>query len=224
MALSTLAELLPVALAVMLSPIPIIAIVVVVGSPRARTSGPAFAVGWIVGLLAVTTAAAFLLGGGDGTVHDEPSIDWVSVGLGSLLLALAAKSWLGRPRDGDEPKMPSWMATLDTATAGRALGLGAALAGANPKNIAMAFAAAATIAEAGLDRNQALATVIGFAAIGSLTVFGAVAVSLVGGARSEAALGRLRDFMTANNAVIMMVVLLLLGAKLVGDGFSDLLI
>ncbi|MBJ7472006.1 MAG: GAP family protein [Solirubrobacteraceae bacterium] len=218
----TLGELLPVALAVALSPIPIIAVVVVVGSPRAKTSGPAFALGWIVGLLAVTTVAVLLLGGGDDTVHDEPSIDWLSVGLGALLLGLAGKTWAGRPRPGEELKMPSWMETLGSAPAGRAIGLGAALSGANPKNIAMALAAATTIAEAGLNQSEASATVVGFVALGSTTVVGAVLIALFGGRRGAAALASLREFMTEHNVAIMVVVLVLLGGKLVGDGLGDL--
>ncbi len=47
-------DLLPSALAVALSPIPIIAIVLVLGAPNARRAGPAFAVGWVAGLLAVS--------------------------------------------------------------------------------------------------------------------------------------------------------------------------
>ena len=42
-----LGSLLPSAVAIALSPIPIVAIVLVLGSPRARTSGPAFVLGWV---------------------------------------------------------------------------------------------------------------------------------------------------------------------------------
>lgn len=41
-------DLLPAAVAVALSPIPIIAVVLVLGAPAARTTGPMFALGWIV--------------------------------------------------------------------------------------------------------------------------------------------------------------------------------
>ena len=47
-------ELLPSAIAVALCPIPIVAVVIVLGSGRARTAGPAFALGWIAGLAAVS--------------------------------------------------------------------------------------------------------------------------------------------------------------------------
>jgi hypothetical protein len=40
---------------VALSPVPIIAVVLMLGTPRARVNGPAFVVGWVVGLAAVGT-------------------------------------------------------------------------------------------------------------------------------------------------------------------------
>ena len=43
-------EILPLAVGVALSPIPIIAIILMLGTPRARSNGPAFALGWLVGL------------------------------------------------------------------------------------------------------------------------------------------------------------------------------
>lgn len=54
-------DLLPSALAVALSPIPIVAIVLVLGAPRARTAGPAFLLGWVAGLVAVAGAVLFYL-------------------------------------------------------------------------------------------------------------------------------------------------------------------
>jgi hypothetical protein len=57
-------DLLPSALAVALSPIPIVAVVVVLGAAGARTAGPAFALGWIAGLVAVSVVVVLVLGGG----------------------------------------------------------------------------------------------------------------------------------------------------------------
>ena len=41
---------LPLAIGVALSPIPIIAVVLMLTTPRARANGPAFVLGWLVGL------------------------------------------------------------------------------------------------------------------------------------------------------------------------------
>ena len=128
-------DLLPSAIAVALSPIPIVAVVVVLGAPRARTAGPAFALGWIAGLLSVSVIVVLLLGSGSDPDSDDPGLNWLKIAIGVLFLLMAAKQWTKRPRRGEEPETPSWMATVDTATPPRAALLGAALSGANPKNL-----------------------------------------------------------------------------------------
>jgi threonine/homoserine/homoserine lactone efflux protein len=50
--------------------------------------------------------------------------------------------------------------------------LGAALSGANPKNLALTLAAAASIAEAGLDQADEAIAIVVFVALGSITVAG----------------------------------------------------
>ena len=215
-------DLLPAAFAVALSPIPIVAVVLVLGAPRARAAGPAFALGWIAGLLSVSVVVLLLVGGGADADADDPGLDWLKIAIGVLFLAMAAKQWAKRPRNGEEPAAPSWMATVDSATPARAALLGAALSGANPKNLALTLTVAASIAEAGLDSaDTAIATAV-FIAVGSATVAGAVLFYLLDGDRAAGPLAAVKGFMAANNAVIMTIVLLLLGAKLLGDGLAVL--
>ena len=114
------------------------------------------------------------------------------------------------------------MATIDSATPARASLLGAALSGANPKNLALTLTAAASIAEADLGAVGTAIAVAVFTALGSITVAGSVLFYLLAGDRAARPLAAVKQFMSANNAVIMMVVLLLLGAKLLGDGLGGL--
>ena len=213
-------DLLPSAVAVALSPIPIVAVVLVLGSTHARTSGPTFALGWVLGLLSVSTVVVLLLSGGADADHDDPGLNWFKIGIGCLFLVMAGQQWKKRPREGVESTMPSWMASIDTAAPAKAFGLGVGLSGGNPKNLALTLAAAASIAESGLKGSDAALAVGTFVAIGSVTVVGAVAAYLVAPTRTQRPLTALREFLAANNAVIMMVVLLLLGAKMLGDGLA----
>ena len=57
------------------------AVVVVLGAPRARTAGPAFAAGWIAGLLAVSVVVVLLVGGSDPD-SDDPGVNWLKLGIG----------------------------------------------------------------------------------------------------------------------------------------------
>jgi threonine/homoserine/homoserine lactone efflux protein len=216
-------ETLPAAMGVALSPFPVIAIVLVLGSPHAVRNGVAFMTGWLVGFGALA-AIAFLAF----DPADDPDstgnllIDLLRVAIGLAMLVRAVQKWRGRPRRGDEPEMPKWMAGIGDVSAPGALRLGVLLGGLNPKNFALLMSATSSIAELGLHGSDATAAVILFVLLGSSTVIGAVVVRAVGGDSAAEPLDSVKRFMIANNTVIMMVVLLLLGAKILGDGLAGL--
>jgi len=211
--------LLPSAIAVALSPIPIVGVVLVLGIPRARSSGTAFALGWVLGLGVLSAAVVLLLGSGvdHGT---ESGIEWFKVAIGVLFLVMAARQWKKRPREGESAPMPKWMDSVASLTPPRAGLLGAALSGANPKNLALTLAASASISEAGLDPADTAVAIAVYVILGSVTVAGAVLLYLLSPQRAAQPLAAVGRFMSANSAVIMMVVLLLIGAKLLGDGLG----
>ena len=92
----------------------------------------------------------------------------------------------------------------------------------NPKNLALTVAAAATIAKAGLDGAETAIAVAVFVIIGSLTVVGPVLYYLIAGDRAAGPLAEIKGFMSDHNAVIMMILLLVLGMKLIGNGIAGL--
>lgn len=111
---------------------------------------------------------------------------------------------------------------IDHFRAGAALGGGAALAGANPKNLLLAVGAAATIAQTGIAGGQQAVAYAVFAVIGTLGVAAPVVIYFAMGKRSAELLGRLKDWMAHNNAVIMAVLCLVIGVKLLGDAIGGL--
>ena len=126
---------LPFAVGVGLSPIPIIAVVLMLATPRARVNGPAFLVGWVVGLAIVGGIVLVVAGGLDAASDDGPAT-WVSVlklVLGALLALLGVKQWRGRPRGDEEAALPKWMTTIDHFGPAKALGFGAAAVGREPE-------------------------------------------------------------------------------------------
>lgn len=216
-------DLLPTAVGVALSPVPIIAVILMLGTPKARTNGPAFAIGWIAGLVIVSVIVVFVAGDSDdpdsGTSTTVATVELV---LGLLFFVMAARQWRGRPKAGQEPELPKWMATVDAFTPGRSLGLGALLSGVNPKNLALTMAAAASIAQAGLTGGESAVAIGVFVVIASITVVGPVLFFMLAGDKAAGPLAAMKDFMSDHNAVIMMIVLLVLGAKLLGNGIAGL--
>jgi threonine/homoserine/homoserine lactone efflux protein len=216
-------QLLPAAAAVALSPIPIVGIVLVLDGPGARKAGPAFAVGWVGALAVVSTVVVLVAGNAkDPTSDTATGVNWLLAAIGALFLVMAARQWQRRPKDGEAPETPGWMATVESASPVRAFVLGAALAGANPKNLALTLAASASIAEAGLDGADTAIAIAVFVILGSLTVVGAVVFHLVAPKASAPPLASVRRFMSDNNATIMMVILLILGLKILGDALGGL--
>jgi hypothetical protein len=217
-------QTLPLAVAVALSPIPIIAIVLMLVTRRARSNGLAFLLGWTLGLALVGAVVLVVVGGAGASDDGEPTT-WVSLLkllLGILILLVAVRSWLGRPRQGDDAPLASWLGALDAFTAPKALGAGAALAGPNPLNLLLTIAAATAIAEAGLPAgDEALAYTV-FTLIATVGVATPVVIHFSLGAGARPVLDRVKGWMAAHNAAIMSVLCLLIGAKLVGDAITAL--
>ena len=217
-------ESLPLAVGVALSPVPIIAVILMLVTPRARVNGPAFVVGWLLGLAAVGTIVLLVAGPSDASEDGQPAtwVSWLKLLLGLLLALVAARQWRSRPRKGEEAPTPKWMGAIDGFTARKSLVAGAALAGVNPKNLLLAVAAAVAIAQTGIPGGeQALAYAV-FALVGAVGVAVPVAVYFTLGDRSGPILDRLKAWMGAHNAVIMSVLCLVIGAKLVGDAIAGL--
>jgi threonine/homoserine/homoserine lactone efflux protein len=217
-------QILPLAIGVAISPVPIIAIVLMLGTPRARSNGPAFALGWVAGLT-IVGAAMLALASGSASQDDGDPETWVSalkLALGVLFLLLAARTWRGRPQAGQEAPMPKWMQAIDTFTTGKSLGFGVALSGVNPKNLALTIAAATAIAQTGSSGGEAAGALAIFILVGSLSILTPVAIYFGLGARAALILDELKTWMASNNAAIMAVLLLVLGTKLIGDGIAGL--
>jgi hypothetical protein len=214
-------QLLQSAVAVALSPIAIVAIVLVLDGERARRSGPAFALGWVAGLTIVSVVVVLAADSASDPGSDTATgVNWLMAAIGLAFLVMAAQQWRKRPKSGAAPTMPSWMASISSVTPSRAFGLGAALSGANPKNLALTLAASAAIANAELGRGDTAIAIAVFVAVGSITVAGAVGFYLVRPSKATGPLTAVRMFMSDNNAAIMVVILLILGFKLLGDALA----
>lgn len=222
---TALGQLLPIAVAIAAFPVPIIAVVLMLAGPRGAVNGPAFVLGWLLGLAVV--GAAVLLVAGE-RAHDDSgapsaavSALWLAVGI--VLIVLGVRQFRGRP-SGDAPaEVPGWMRTIEAFRWPRALGAGLALSAANPKNLLLVIGGASIIAEADLAPAQATLTLVLFVLLASAGVLAPVVLRVALGDRSAPILEALRGRLVAHNAVIMAVLLLVIGALILGDaiaGFS----
>jgi threonine/homoserine/homoserine lactone efflux protein len=218
-------DVLPLALGVAISPIPIIAVILVLFSRRARVNGPMFLLGWIIGLVGVGVVVIAVVGGDSSGDPADPSTfsSVVKLAAGVLLLLFGVKQWRERPAPGTEASMPKWMTTIDAFTPVKAFGTGVVLAAANPKNLLLTVGAGATIAAAELSAGDAAVTLAVFVVLGSVTIAGPVLLALFGGEKVGHLLDGWKAWLGLHNAAVMAVLFVVFGVVLIGKavgGFS----
>ncbi|MFT3974793.1 MAG: GAP family protein [Amaricoccus sp.] len=190
-------------------------------SSRAAVSGPAFAGGFVAGPAGLAAVTFVLLDGSGSGGGRAGAILRIALGVALVaLVALVVSKWRKRPRAGEMPPLPGWMAALQEIAPGRAFLAGAALGGVNPKNIAFASAAGAAVATRP-PRETAVAAVA-FVLLGSASVLLATFARLAAGTAATAPLEAIRGFMVRNGNAVLAAIFLILGAKLLIEGWSGL--
>ncbi|MGZ4409672.1 MAG: GAP family protein [Gaiellaceae bacterium] len=219
-----ISEVLTYAVGVAISPVPIIAVILMLFSARARVNGPVFLLGWVLALGVVSGIVYVVSDQGNASTSSTASdtISWGKIVFGVLFLLLAARQWRSRPAPGVEPPMPKWMAGIDSLKPGKAFGLGVLLAGVNPKNLLLAIAAAAGLAQLGLSTTDAVVSLIVFVVVGSLTIAVPVVYYLVGGAKAKTELDQLKGWLAVHNAAVMAVLFVVFGVDLIAKGIPPL--
>ncbi len=217
-----MAEVLPAALGVAASPVPIVAVILLLGRPLARGPGRAFALGWVVAL-AVLTAILVASAGEEGTTTTSgPFGPGPQVVVGAALVALAGWQWLSRPRAGESPLPARWLEVVDRLGVVRSTALGIALCCVNPKNLALTAAVGSSIGHSGRGGVGTLALAVVFVVVGSASVAGpALWYSLAPG-RATRPLQALRRLLDAHGAAVTVAVAALVGARLLGEGIGGL--
>lgn len=213
----------PFAFAIAISPMPIIAIILIMMSDRAKSLGLSFAGGWFVGAFAVAFVCALLAGLIEQQEDDgssKPIVAIIKIVLGALLAYLAWKKWKTRPAEGEPGRLPKWMESLTEMAPKGAIGLALLLVAVNPKNLMMEIAAGLEVGHAGLGIGSIIVVALIFAIIASVTVAGPVVFYFVAPRKAASALQGVRTWLVANNATVMVVLFAVFAVKLIGDGIK----
>ncbi|GAA3203937.1 GAP family protein [Rhodococcus baikonurensis] len=218
---------LPIALGLLFVSMPMAVIVLVMITAGAHRGAASFLLGWVLGISAVVAVTIVIADYSFAESESESaqSSVWSSVVrivLGLVLFGLAFKQWRARPKDGSDPTVPKWMKSIDGLTPRKAFGLAFLSAAVNPKNAALAVSGAATIAVATNVVAQQIVAAVIFTIIASVGIASPILVKVFSGKRADDILVSAKAWMTANNAVMMAVILVILGATVLGEGLSGL--
>ncbi|WP_337007049.1 MULTISPECIES: GAP family protein [unclassified Microbacterium] len=216
-------EILPLALGVAISPIPIIAAILMLLSPRARVTSVGFLLGWVIGIVVAVTVFTLLSSilPEDDPDASRPIRGVVQIVLGLLLLLLALSQWRKRPKAGEAAVLPKWMQAIDTLSFVAAFGLGFLLSALNPKNLIMAAGAGVDIGGEALPVGSTIVVIAVFTLLAASTVLVPVVGYLIAAERLRTPLDALRGWLAAENAVIMAILLLVIGVSMIGKGIGS---
>ncbi|MEV4413036.1 GAP family protein [Catellatospora sp. NPDC049609] len=217
------AGVVPYALGVAASPLPIIAVILVLFSARARVGGPAFLAGALVGVVAVSSSVYLLAdhgllreGDGTGTVAGV-----VRIALGVALVVVAYLHFLRHRRANGQHVMPKWMAGIDRWSPVKAAVLALLMYGVDPKNLALCAGAARGLA--GVPTWVATVALGVFSLIACLPVIVLVGLFLAGGDRAAVHLERCRGWLSRHHLLVMAGLLLVFGVLLISHGSRSFL-
>jgi len=209
----------PFAAGVAVSPFPIVAVILVLFSRRARVNSPVFLVGWMIGLSIVVTATFLLVDRLDLDGAAGESVSWARVVLGGLLLIGAWRKWRADSDPTSGPERPRWMTGVERSSP-RQVGTLALVLSANPKNLVLAVAAGAALGELTPTTSGAVGGLAAFVLIGSAPVILAVAYHALGGDRSTARLESARVWLMVHHEAMLATIYLIFGALLVSAGLG----
>jgi hypothetical protein len=211
-------EVLPFAVIVMVSPINIVAAILLLFSERPLLNASCYLGGFVAGLAAVVGGLTALAG----AVHLDPGSNQ-SRGASALLLALGAglivvavRKFRGRPGPDDPSSLPGWMDGIAGFSPGRSLVVGAGIGAGNPKNIVVALGTAVAVSSAGLLAGQQVAVLAIYVVLASLGVAAPILAMLVLGDRAGTVLDGWKTWLTRNNTAMMAVIYLFFGVYLIG--------
>ena len=209
-------EIAAIALGIAASPFPIIPAILLLFTPRPRTTTGGFLLGWVLGIVVATATFAVVASLIDSRYETPAWVSWTRISFGFLLILLGVWQWATRR---EKTSAPAWMQAINDATPATALRLGLLLSGANPKVLLLTAAGGLEIESTGLLRTGAVVTIVLFAAIAASTVAIPLVLYAVMGERMLGPLSRAKDWLGLHNAAVMAVVITVIGVYLTVKGF-----
>ncbi|MFB4268453.1 GAP family protein [Nonomuraea sp. GTA35] len=218
------ADMLPYTLGLIVSPFPVVAVIALLISANGRAKALLFELTWLIMSWVVLLALITLLSAAGAAGHARPAwVAWLALIIGLLLLLMAC---IGirraiRRREGAAPRVPRWLAAMDTLNPPKIIAVAALLIVANPVNLASLAGGAITAAHEPLPLGRQLILAAVFVVIGSIGVLTPYATALSAG--GEQRLQRMRGWLIRHNGALTLLLLLVFALLFLAKGLRGLL-
>lgn len=221
--LDVLGELLPQSLAIAINPVPIIALLLMYQGTNGRTRGVAFMAGWIGGVTAILLVTTLLAAVLPDRAPDEPApvAGTIRIMLGLLLVGLGIAQWMRRPRGDEEPGLPSWMTAITTMGPRQSFRLSFLFTALNIKHAVIASSIGVTIGASDLSGSQEILAFVAFILLATWPVVATVVAHRLWEADFTRRTEGLYRWLVANNVTIVTILLVVIGAAIVGQGLQS---
>lgn len=218
--------MIPIAIAVAISSVPIVTTLVILLSPNRSRSALPFLLGWVGGILLVVTACALLAQAVPtprSTRRPDTVIGVLEILVGATLIVLGIVSWYRERHGGSPPSAstPAWLSSAGKLGPWSSVGLGLVL-NVRPKGLLLAIAGGLTLrADAGTVPVAVLAILI-YTLIGGSTVAIPIVATIASPTRMEPRLVAANEWMGRNGTVLTSAIVGVIGLVIVGMGIARL--
>ena len=219
-------NMLPYALGIMISPVPIITGILILFSSRARSNGVSYLLGWAVGIgiPAIVVLALALSQPGDLQAPPSRMTSILRIAVGLLFMALALRNWRQRKKPDDPDQKPMLLQLVDSVTPVKAWLIGFLFADVtNPKNMALTMAGCLEISSSGASPAVMGLMLLLFVAIASAGVAAPLFLYLLGGESSKHIVAIWKQWLVLHKKTVMAALFILFGMGMVYKGVAGLL-
>jgi hypothetical protein len=218
-------DMLPYALGIAVSPVPMITVILTLFSQKPRLNGASFLLGWAMGI-ALPAIAVMMLAINKGIESDGPPSQLTSVLRifgGVILMGIAIRNWTQRHKPDKESSKPMLLRLVDAITPWKAWVIGFLFADVtNPKNMALTIAGCIEITSSRVSLFETSFLLIMFVLVASVGVASPVMLYLLGGEASRSTIGAWKQWLMLHKKTIMALLFIIFGLSITLRGVAGL--
>lgn len=213
-------QLLPIAVAAAVSSVPIMAMILILLSPRRAQSAVPFLLGWVLGIAATVSLCALGSRVIPTSRGDRPDVALgvAEMIVGVAMLGVAVAAWRRAGRQTSLP-MPRWLRTIGSLGGWSAFGV-AVLLNVRPKGLLLAFAAGLVLRGATLTIVDSAIAITVYTAIAASTIAVPIVMTLVSPARMEGRLVLTQEWLERHHTAVSSTILVMIGFIAIGNGLG----